>query len=181
MTSGFVMLHIAGDRDILVYPKPDHTPASFTVLNFPVDDIEAAVDALTERGVSFEHYPGTEIETDEKGIFRGAGPLHRMVHRPGRQRALGDPGPLSAEAAGSSAGGAGCGGRGRRARERRQLLLVGPHRRQLLGPPLLPDHEPHRERGDHEQDRRHHVDLDRDPALRGAEDVEREGDRRARS
>jgi len=71
---GFVMLHIAGDRDILVYPKPDHTPASFTVLNFPVDDIEAAVEALTERGVSFEHYPGTEIETDEKGIFRGAGP-----------------------------------------------------------------------------------------------------------
>ena len=74
MTTGFLMLHIAGDRDILVYPKPDHTPASFTVLNFPVDDIEAAVEALTERGVSFEHYPGTEIETDEKGIFRGAGP-----------------------------------------------------------------------------------------------------------
>jgi catechol 2,3-dioxygenase-like lactoylglutathione lyase family enzyme len=70
-----LFLHIAGDRDTLVYPKPDHTPAGFTVLNFPVDDIEAAVDALAERGVEFEHYPGTEIETDEKGIFRGGGPV----------------------------------------------------------------------------------------------------------
>jgi catechol 2,3-dioxygenase-like lactoylglutathione lyase family enzyme len=70
-----LFLHIAGDRDTLVYPKPDHTPAGFTVLNFPVDDIEAAVDALAERGVEFEHYRGTEIETDEKGIFRGGGPV----------------------------------------------------------------------------------------------------------
>ena len=68
-------LHIAGDRDILVYPKPNHEPATFTILNFPVDDIEAAVDALTERGVEFERYEGTELETDEKGIFRGGGPL----------------------------------------------------------------------------------------------------------
>jgi predicted enzyme related to lactoylglutathione lyase len=68
-------LHIAGDRPTFVYPKPDHEPASFTILNFPVDDIEAAVDTLTERGVSFERYEGTEIETDEKGIFRGEGPL----------------------------------------------------------------------------------------------------------
>ena len=68
-------LHIAGDRDVLVYPKPDHAPASFTILNFPVDDIEAAVDALAERGVSFERYAGTELETDGKGIFRGGGPL----------------------------------------------------------------------------------------------------------
>jgi len=73
--NGLLTLHIAGDRPTLVYPKPDHTPASFTILNFPVDDIEAAVDALAERGVSFERYPGTEIETDEKGIFRGEGPL----------------------------------------------------------------------------------------------------------
>ena len=68
-------LHIAGDRPILVYPKPNHTPASFTILNFPVDDIEAAVDQLSARGVDFERYEGTPIATDEKGIFRGGGPL----------------------------------------------------------------------------------------------------------
>jgi catechol 2,3-dioxygenase-like lactoylglutathione lyase family enzyme len=72
---GMLFLHIAGDRDILVYPKSDHTPASFTILNFPIDDIEAAVDALAGRGVQFERYEGTQIETDEKGIFRGGGPL----------------------------------------------------------------------------------------------------------
>ena len=70
---GMLTLHIAGDRDTLVYPKDDHTPASFTILNFPVDDIEKAVDELAGRGVVFERYPGTD--TDEKGIFRGAGPL----------------------------------------------------------------------------------------------------------
>jgi hypothetical protein len=69
-------LHIAGDRPTIVYPKGEaHAPASFTILNFPVDDIEAAVDGLAERGVSFERYAGTETETDEKGIFRGGGPL----------------------------------------------------------------------------------------------------------
>jgi catechol 2,3-dioxygenase-like lactoylglutathione lyase family enzyme len=68
-------LHIAGDRPILVYPKPDHTPASFTILNFPVDDIEPAVDQLAARGVVFERYEGTPVATDEKGIFRGGGPL----------------------------------------------------------------------------------------------------------
>ena len=68
-------LHIAGGRPILVYPKPDHTPASFTILNFPVDDIEPAVDQLAARGVVFERYEGTPIATDEKGIFRGGGPL----------------------------------------------------------------------------------------------------------
>ena len=71
---GLLMLHIAGDRDTMVYPKPEHTPAEFTILNFPVDDIEGAVDELAERGVRFEHYAGTETETDEKGIFRGGGP-----------------------------------------------------------------------------------------------------------
>lgn len=68
-------LHIAGDRPTLVYPKDDHEPASFTILNFPVKDIEAAVDALTERGVSFERYEGSDLETDERGVFRGGGPL----------------------------------------------------------------------------------------------------------
>jgi predicted enzyme related to lactoylglutathione lyase len=71
--NGMLRLHIAGDRDILVYPKPNHIPASYTILNFPVDDIDKAVDQLTERGVRFQRYPGMEI--DEKGIFRGGGPL----------------------------------------------------------------------------------------------------------
>jgi catechol 2,3-dioxygenase-like lactoylglutathione lyase family enzyme len=70
---GMLSLHIAGARDILVYPKPDHTPATFTILNFPVDDIEKAVDELAERGVRFERYD--DSNTDEKGIYRGQGPL----------------------------------------------------------------------------------------------------------
>lgn len=72
--NGMLTLHIAGDRDVLVYPKADHVPATFTILNFPVDDIEAAVDALVARGVHFEHYVGTDIETDPKGILRRGGP-----------------------------------------------------------------------------------------------------------
>ena len=54
--NGILTLHIAGDREVIAYPKEDHTPATFTILNFPVDDIEAAVDGLTERGVTFERY-----------------------------------------------------------------------------------------------------------------------------
>jgi catechol 2,3-dioxygenase-like lactoylglutathione lyase family enzyme len=73
--NGLLTLHIAGDRPTLVYPKPDHTPAAFTILNFPVDDVESAVDQLTARGVRFERYQGTAVETDEKGVFRGGGPL----------------------------------------------------------------------------------------------------------
>ncbi|HZC98986.1 MAG TPA: VOC family protein [Actinomycetes bacterium] len=65
---GLLTLHIAGGQNILVYPKPDHTPATFTILNFPVDDIDRAVDELTRRGVSFERYEG--FEQDEKGIAR---------------------------------------------------------------------------------------------------------------
>ena len=67
-------LHIAGGRDTLIYAKPDHQPATFTILNSPVDDIEETVDALAARGVSFERYEGSEMETDERGIFRGGGP-----------------------------------------------------------------------------------------------------------
>jgi catechol 2,3-dioxygenase-like lactoylglutathione lyase family enzyme len=70
---GMLSLHIAGERDILVYPKPDHTPATFTILNFPVNDIEKTVDELAERGVRFERYD--DSNTDEKGIYRGQGPL----------------------------------------------------------------------------------------------------------
>ena len=68
-------LELAGARNTLIYPTENHEPASFTILNFPVADVEATVDALTERGVEFERYEGTEIETDEKGVFRGGGPL----------------------------------------------------------------------------------------------------------
>ncbi|HSQ20269.1 MAG TPA: VOC family protein [Blastocatellia bacterium] len=66
-------LHIAGGARVFLYPKPNHTPASFTVLNFPVENIETAVDELTNRGVRFEKYEG-DLKTDEKGIFRGGGP-----------------------------------------------------------------------------------------------------------
>jgi catechol 2,3-dioxygenase-like lactoylglutathione lyase family enzyme len=65
-------LHLAGDRDTLIYPSPEHRPASFTILNFPVPDIEAAVDELVERGVEFEHY---EWLDDPRGINRRGGPL----------------------------------------------------------------------------------------------------------
>jgi len=65
-------LHIAGDRETLIYPKEDHTPASFTILNFPVDDIDKTVDELAKRGVEFERYEG--FDQDEKGIFRQEGP-----------------------------------------------------------------------------------------------------------
>jgi catechol 2,3-dioxygenase-like lactoylglutathione lyase family enzyme len=69
---GLLTLHLAGDRDTLIYPKPDHEPANYTILNFPVDDIDQAVDELTARGVRFERYEN--FEQDEKGIFRGGGP-----------------------------------------------------------------------------------------------------------
>jgi catechol 2,3-dioxygenase-like lactoylglutathione lyase family enzyme len=69
---GVMTLHLAGERDTLVYPKPDHTPAGYTVLNFPVKDIEEAVDELAARGVRFERYDG--FDQDDRGIFRGGGP-----------------------------------------------------------------------------------------------------------
>jgi catechol 2,3-dioxygenase-like lactoylglutathione lyase family enzyme len=71
--NGLLTLHLAGDRDVLVYPKPNHTPATYTILNFPVDDIDKAVDELTSHGVRFERYDG--LEQDEKGIHRTGGPL----------------------------------------------------------------------------------------------------------
>jgi catechol 2,3-dioxygenase-like lactoylglutathione lyase family enzyme len=70
--NGLLSLDLAGDRSTLVYLKPDFTPATYTILNFPVDDIDEAVDELAERGVSFERYEG--FEQDEKGISRGNGP-----------------------------------------------------------------------------------------------------------
>jgi catechol 2,3-dioxygenase-like lactoylglutathione lyase family enzyme len=68
-----LILHIAGGFKIFVYPKLNHTPATFTILNFPVDDVEKAVEELTRRGVRFEIYDQGELKTDEKGIFRGEG------------------------------------------------------------------------------------------------------------
>jgi catechol 2,3-dioxygenase-like lactoylglutathione lyase family enzyme len=69
---GMLRLHLGQRTTVLVYPKPDHRPATFTVLNLPVSDIGTAVDELTARGVTFERYPG--IETDEKGVQRAEGP-----------------------------------------------------------------------------------------------------------
>jgi catechol 2,3-dioxygenase-like lactoylglutathione lyase family enzyme len=71
---GMLTLRLAGGGRVLAYPKENHEPATFTILNFPVADIERAVDDLTAAGVPFEHYEG-EYSTDEKGIFRGEGPL----------------------------------------------------------------------------------------------------------
>ena len=73
--NGLLTLHHAGDRGTLVYPKRDHAPATYTILNFPVEDIEKTVEDLSARGVQFEHYEGTSNQTDEVGIFRGGGPL----------------------------------------------------------------------------------------------------------
>jgi len=70
--AGLMTLHLAGDRDTLVYRSPELSPASYTILNFPVDDVEAAVDELTGRGVSFERYDG--FDQDERGIAHGSGP-----------------------------------------------------------------------------------------------------------
>jgi catechol 2,3-dioxygenase-like lactoylglutathione lyase family enzyme len=70
--NGLMMLHLAGGRDTLVYQRPDFTPATYTILNFEVDDIDKAVDELAARGVRFERYEG--FEQDEKGIARDGGP-----------------------------------------------------------------------------------------------------------
>jgi catechol 2,3-dioxygenase-like lactoylglutathione lyase family enzyme len=71
--NGMLTLHLGGGTNVLVYPKPGHTPAGFTVLNFPVPDIEQAVDELTARGVTFQKYENPP--TDERGIMRAGGPL----------------------------------------------------------------------------------------------------------
>ena len=71
---GFLNLHIGNDAKVLIYPKSNHIPATFTVLNLPVDNIEQAVDELTRRGVRFEIYNEADLKTDEKGICRDDGP-----------------------------------------------------------------------------------------------------------
>ena len=71
---GLLQLNLFGGVKVMVYPKPDHVPASFTVLNFPVDDLERTVAALTERGVRFEIYKDGPVKTDARGISSGTGP-----------------------------------------------------------------------------------------------------------
>ena len=68
---GILDIQIGGGNHVIAYPKPNHQPATFTILNFPVPDIEKAVDELAARGVRFEHYDVPDIKTDEKGIARG--------------------------------------------------------------------------------------------------------------
>jgi hypothetical protein len=67
-----LMVRLAGGGSVLIYPKPNHEPATFTVLNFPVKNINEAVDKLTKAGVRFERYEG--MDQDERGIMRGLGP-----------------------------------------------------------------------------------------------------------
>jgi catechol 2,3-dioxygenase-like lactoylglutathione lyase family enzyme len=73
-THGLLSLRLAGDNNVIIYPKPNHAPATFTVLNFPVKDVDLAVDELKKRGVRFEQYNLPDLKTDEKGIMRGNGP-----------------------------------------------------------------------------------------------------------
>ena len=68
-------LHVGNDAPVMVYPKPNHSAASFTVLNFEVADVDKAVDELTQRGVRFEKYNQPNLKTDERGIMRGDGPV----------------------------------------------------------------------------------------------------------
>ncbi len=77
---GLLRLHLGSGADVLVYGKDGHTPATFTVLNFPVPDVEKAVDELSARGVRFEHY--ADPPTDEKGIMRAGGPLIALFTDP---------------------------------------------------------------------------------------------------
>lgn len=71
---GLLTLQLAGGNKVLIYPKVNHAPATFTVLNFPVENVDESVDELAKRGVRFEIYDESDIKTDEKGIMRGNGP-----------------------------------------------------------------------------------------------------------
>lgn len=71
--NNLVTLHLAGGKHVLLYPKPNHAPATFTVLNFPVRSVDAIVDELTKRGVRFQHYDMPQLKTDAKGICRASG------------------------------------------------------------------------------------------------------------
>ncbi len=73
-SNGLLDLHLGSGARVLVYPKDDHEPAVFTILNFPVADVDAAVDELKKRSVRFEMYDDSNLKTDERGVFRGEGP-----------------------------------------------------------------------------------------------------------
>ena len=73
-SNGLLKLHLAGGTTVLIYPKPNHSPATFTILNFPVENVDRTVDELIKRGVRFEIYNQPDIKQDEKGIMRGKGP-----------------------------------------------------------------------------------------------------------
>ena len=92
--NGSFWLHVGGNRGVLVYPKPDHSPATFTVLNLIVDDIDAAVDGLVERSVEMRRFEG--IPTDERGVLRSPARQPRLVQRPGRQWPLRRKGAVTA-------------------------------------------------------------------------------------
>lgn len=70
---GLIELHMKGESTVMIYPKPNHTPATFTVLNFLVKSIDETVDELTKKDIKFEHYDDEHMKTDEKGIVRGDG------------------------------------------------------------------------------------------------------------
>jgi catechol 2,3-dioxygenase-like lactoylglutathione lyase family enzyme len=74
LENGFLQLHLASGATVLIYGKDDHVPASFTILNFPVDDVDAAVDELNDKGVATKIYDDSDLPTDAKGIARGMGP-----------------------------------------------------------------------------------------------------------
>jgi catechol 2,3-dioxygenase-like lactoylglutathione lyase family enzyme len=80
---GTLELHLAGGQTVMLYPKPDHAPATFTVLNFPVTSVDEAVAALTRRGVRFEQYDLPGVKTDARGIARGPGPTIAWFKDPG--------------------------------------------------------------------------------------------------
>ena len=84
-SNSLLKLHLAGGTSALIYPKPNHSPATFTILNFPVDSVEKAVDELIKRGVHFEIYDEPNLKTDKKGIFPRCGSCYSVVQRSGRQ------------------------------------------------------------------------------------------------
>jgi catechol 2,3-dioxygenase-like lactoylglutathione lyase family enzyme len=73
-SDGLLKLHLTGGTTVLIYPKPNHVPATFTILNFPVENVDKTVDELIKRGVRFEIYNQPDIKQDDKGIMRGKGP-----------------------------------------------------------------------------------------------------------
>ena len=73
-SNGLLKLHLAGGTTVLIYPKPNHSPATFTILNFPVENVDKTVDELIKRGVRLEIFNQPDIKQDEKGIMRGKGP-----------------------------------------------------------------------------------------------------------